>query len=67
MNYADYAIARDETLDYAHHPLERDVPLDEYRLRLSRAYDLEDQYVVTETGAECLHEPAPEELPIVAC
>jgi Xaa-Pro aminopeptidase len=28
-------------------------------------YDLEDQYVVTERGAECLHEPAPEELPVV--
>jgi Xaa-Pro aminopeptidase len=29
-------------------------------------YDLEDQYVVTERGAECLHEPAPEELPVLA-
>jgi Xaa-Pro aminopeptidase len=28
-------------------------------------YDLEDQYVVTERGAECLHEPAPEALPIL--
>ncbi len=28
-------------------------------------YDLEDQYLVTETGRECLHEPAPEELPLV--
>jgi len=28
-------------------------------------YDLEDQYVVTERGAEYLHEPAPEELPVV--
>jgi Xaa-Pro aminopeptidase len=27
-------------------------------------FDLEDQYVVTETGAECLHDPAPEALPI---
>ena len=25
-----------------------------------------DQYVVTERGAECLHEPAPEELPVLA-
>ena len=37
MNYADYAIARDETLDYEHYPLEREFPLEEYRLRLSRA------------------------------
>ena len=29
-------------------------------------YDLEDQYLVTETGRECLHEPAPESLPVVA-
>ena len=28
-------------------------------------YDLEDQYLVTETGRACLHEPAPEELPLV--
>ena len=28
-------------------------------------YDLEDQYVVTEHGAECLHELAPEALPIL--
>ncbi len=28
-------------------------------------YDLEDQYLVTETGRMCLHEPAPEELPLV--
>jgi len=28
-------------------------------------YDLEDQYVVTETGRECLHEPAPEQLPVI--
>jgi Xaa-Pro aminopeptidase len=28
-------------------------------------FDLEDQYLITETGAECLHEPAPEHLPIV--
>lgn len=28
-------------------------------------YDLEDQYLVTETGRECLHEPAPEQLPII--
>ena len=28
-------------------------------------YDLEDQYLVTATGRECLHEPAPEELPLV--
>jgi Xaa-Pro aminopeptidase len=27
--------------------------------------DLEDQYVITADGAECLHEPAPEELPVV--
>jgi Xaa-Pro aminopeptidase len=137
MNYAEHAIVRDETLDYTHYPLEHDFPLDEYRLRVTRAraemaragldalvitsgqvgwwftgrdephswhdqvpsrstwyiltpdhdylymtptnnhnfasarrgtwvfYDLEDQYVVTERGAECLHEPAPEELPVV--
>jgi Xaa-Pro aminopeptidase len=29
-------------------------------------FDLEDQYVVTEAGAECLHEPAPEDVPVVA-
>jgi Xaa-Pro aminopeptidase len=29
-------------------------------------FDLEDQYLVTETGAECLHEPAPERLPVIA-
>jgi hypothetical protein len=29
-------------------------------------YDLEDQYVVPERGAECLHEPALEELPVVS-
>ena len=28
-------------------------------------YDLEDQYVVTETGHERLHERAPEQLPII--
>ena len=28
-------------------------------------YDLEDQYVVTERGAECLHEAAPEDLPVI--
>ena len=28
-------------------------------------YDLEDQYVVTSTGREPLHELAPEELPMV--
>lgn len=28
-------------------------------------YDLEDQYVVTESGAEALHETAPEQLPVV--
>ncbi len=28
-------------------------------------YDLEDQYVVTETGHECLHDPAPEEMPLI--
>ena len=28
-------------------------------------YDLEDQYLVTETGAECLHELAPEQLPVI--
>jgi Xaa-Pro aminopeptidase len=28
-------------------------------------YDLEDQYLVTATGRECLHEPAPEELPLI--
>lgn len=28
-------------------------------------YDLEDQYLVTETGRECLHEPAPEAFPVV--
>jgi Xaa-Pro aminopeptidase len=29
-------------------------------------YDLEDQYLVTETGREALHELAPEELPVIA-
>jgi Xaa-Pro aminopeptidase len=29
-------------------------------------FDLEDQYVVTEGGAEILHEPAPEQLPVIA-
>jgi Xaa-Pro aminopeptidase len=28
-------------------------------------YDLEDQYLVTETGREALHELAPEELPVI--
>jgi Xaa-Pro aminopeptidase len=28
-------------------------------------YDLEDQYLVTETGRECLHAPASEQLPII--
>jgi len=28
-------------------------------------FDLEDQYLVTEEGSECLHEPAPETLPTV--
>jgi Xaa-Pro aminopeptidase len=28
-------------------------------------FDLEDQYVVTEQGAECLHEPASAELPVI--
>lgn len=28
-------------------------------------YDLEDQYLVTETGRECLHELAPETLPVI--
>ena len=28
-------------------------------------YDLEDQYLVTETGRECLHTPAPETLPVI--
>lgn len=28
-------------------------------------YDLEDQYVVTETGSEVLHEPASEKLPVI--
>ena len=28
-------------------------------------FDLEDQYVVTGTGAECLHRPAPERLPVI--
>jgi Xaa-Pro aminopeptidase len=28
-------------------------------------FDLEDQYLVTEQGAECLHDPAPAELPVV--
>jgi Xaa-Pro dipeptidase len=37
MNYADHAIVRDETLDYAHYPLDHDFPLDEYRVRLERA------------------------------
>ncbi len=29
-------------------------------------FDLEDQYLVTETGSEILHEPAPERLPVIA-
>lgn len=29
-------------------------------------FDLEDQYVVTATGAEILHPPAPERLPVIA-
>jgi Xaa-Pro dipeptidase len=29
-------------------------------------FDLEDQYLVTETGAVCLHDPAPAELPVIA-
>jgi Xaa-Pro aminopeptidase len=29
-------------------------------------YDLEDQYLVTETGREILHEPAPEEIPLIS-
>ena len=37
MNYAEHAIVRDETLDYTHYPLEHDFPLDEYRLRVTRA------------------------------
>jgi Xaa-Pro aminopeptidase len=37
VNYAEHAIARDETLDYAHHPLEHEFSQDEYRLRLRRA------------------------------
>jgi Xaa-Pro dipeptidase len=37
MNYADYAIGRDATLDYTHYPLEREFPLEEYRLRVTRA------------------------------
>jgi Xaa-Pro aminopeptidase len=28
-------------------------------------FDLEDQYVVTEAGADCLHGAAPEELPVI--
>ena len=28
-------------------------------------FDLEDQYVVTEIGGECLHDLAPEELPVI--
>jgi len=28
-------------------------------------YDLEDQFLVTETGRECLHTPAPEDLPVI--
>jgi Xaa-Pro aminopeptidase len=28
-------------------------------------FDLEDQYVVTDGGAECLHEPAPFEIPVI--
>ncbi len=28
-------------------------------------YDLEDQYLVTETGREALHELAPEALPLI--
>jgi Xaa-Pro aminopeptidase len=30
-------------------------------------FDLEDQYLVTDTGAEVLHKPAPEVLPTVDC
>lgn len=37
MNYAEHAVVRDETLEYTHYPLERDFPLDEYRLRITRA------------------------------
>ncbi len=37
MNYAEYAVGRDETLDYRHYPLEREFPLEEYRLRVARA------------------------------
>ncbi len=29
-------------------------------------FDLEDQYVVTETGREILHDPAPEQMPCIA-
>ena len=29
-------------------------------------YDLEDQYLVTQTGREPLHELAPEELPVIS-
>jgi Xaa-Pro aminopeptidase len=28
-------------------------------------FDLEDQYLVTEHGAECLHELAPERMPVI--
>jgi Xaa-Pro aminopeptidase len=28
-------------------------------------FDLEDQYLVTASGSECLHTPAPEEMPII--
>src|SRR5262245_45835628 len=37
MNYAAHRIIRDETLEYAHYPLEHDCPLDEYAVRLTRA------------------------------
>ena len=28
-------------------------------------FDLEDQFLVTETGYEILHEPAPEHIPVI--
>jgi Xaa-Pro aminopeptidase len=37
MNYAEHALAEDETLSYPSYPLDRDFPKEEYDLRVSRA------------------------------
>jgi Xaa-Pro aminopeptidase len=40
MNYADYALGYDETLEYPSYPLEHEFPEEEYDLRVDRARQL---------------------------